>query len=78
MGFLSRMNAATRAALARNLRAAREAMGLTQRALARRSGVAQPDISDIERGDPAINPTLDKLSALAHALGTTVADLLTI
>jgi transcriptional regulator with XRE-family HTH domain len=53
-------------------------MGLTQRALARRSGVAQPDISDIERGDPAINPTLDKLSALAHALGTTVADLLTI
>ncbi len=64
------LDPSARAILARNLRAARHAKGLSQEELARLSGVAQPDISDIERGDPRVNPTLTKLEMLAAALGT--------
>lgn len=65
-----------RAILARNLRAARIAKNLSQEELARSSGVAQPDISDIERGDPGVNPTLERLKKLAGALDTTPGALL--
>ena len=70
------MDETTRATLARKLREARLAKGFSQADLARCSGVAQPDISDIERGDLGINPTLDKLEKLASALDTAPGALL--
>lgn len=70
------LDSSARAILARNLRAARLAKGFSQDELARLSGVARPDISDIERGDPGINPTLDRLEKLAAALGTVPGALL--
>lgn len=70
------LDPSARAILARNLRAARRAKGLSQDDLARVSGVAQPDISDIERGDPGVNPTLDRLEKLASALDTVPGALL--
>jgi DNA-binding XRE family transcriptional regulator len=72
----SALDPSTRAVLARNLRAARRAKGLSQEDLALASGVARPDISDIERGDPGINPTLDRLEKLAAALDTVPGALL--
>lgn len=70
------LDPSARAILARNLRAARRAKGLSQEDLARVSGVAQPDISDIERGDPGVNPTLDRLERLAAVLDTVPGALL--
>lgn len=70
------LDPSARAILARNLRAARHAKGLSQDDLAHASGVARPDISDIERGDPGINPTLDRLEKLAAALDTVPGALL--
>ncbi len=70
------LDPSARAVLARNLRAARRAKRLSQEDLARVSGVAQPDISDIERGDPGVNPTLDRLEKLAAALDTVPGALL--
>jgi XRE family transcriptional regulator, regulator of sulfur utilization len=49
---------------------ARLAAGLTQQELASASGVAQADISRIERGQS--NPTTDTLGALAAPLGVTL------
>ena len=46
---------------------ARRRAGLTQRELARRSGVPQPSISKIERG--VISPTVDTLERLLRACG---------
>jgi ribosome-binding protein aMBF1 (putative translation factor) len=48
----------------------RLAAGLTQRQLASASGVAQADISRIERGQA--NPTTETLQALAGPLGFTL------
>lgn len=70
------LDPSARAILARNLRAARRAKGFSQDSLAEASGVARPDISDIERGDPGVNPTLDRLEKLATALGTVPGALL--
>ena len=49
------------------VRTARRRSGLTQRELARRSGIAQPTISRIERG--LMSPTLDTLGPLIEAAG---------
>jgi transcriptional regulator with XRE-family HTH domain len=46
---------------------ARRRAGLTQRELARRSGVAQPTVSRIEAG--RMSPTFDTLNALVRASG---------
>jgi transcriptional regulator with XRE-family HTH domain len=70
------MNRSDRAALAANLFEARDRRGWSQYELAARSGIHQPDISDIERCDPSINPTMRKLKALAAALQIKVTDLL--
>lgn len=70
------LDPSARAILARNLRAARRAKGFSQDDLAIASGVSRPDISDIERGDPGINPTLDRLEKLASALDTVPGALL--
>lgn len=50
--------------LAKNLRAARERLGLTQEQVSERSGVQAGEVSRIERGkrDPQIS-TLEKLAA---------------
>jgi transcriptional regulator with XRE-family HTH domain len=50
---------------ARILNMARRRAGLTQRELAKRSGVPQPSISKIERG--VISPTVDTLERLLRA-----------
>ena len=48
--------------------------GFSQQELARRSGVKQSIISDIERGKTA-NPRIDTLQKLAAALGCTLDEL---
>jgi transcriptional regulator with XRE-family HTH domain len=53
------------------VKTARRRAGLTQRELARRSGVAQPTVSRIESG--RMSPTFDTLSALAEAAGMQIA-----
>lgn len=60
--------------LAINLLRLRKAHGLTQAELARRAGMRQPRIAEIERGDH--NPHLDTLAKLAWAVGRSTADLL--
>src|SRR5260370_24177604 len=54
-------------ALISSLMAGRRALNLTQAQLAERSGVAQAEISRIERGRKS--PTMDTYSRLAAALG---------
>jgi DNA-binding XRE family transcriptional regulator len=54
-------------ALISSLMAGRRALNLTQAQLAERSGVAQTEISRIERGRKS--PTMDTYSRLAAALG---------
>ncbi|MDT3440351.1 MULTISPECIES: helix-turn-helix transcriptional regulator [unclassified Pseudofrankia] len=51
----------------RQLAAARQARHLTQRQLAKASGIQQSEISRIERGQ--ISPTLETLTRLTAALG---------
>jgi transcriptional regulator with XRE-family HTH domain len=53
------------------VKARREGLGLTLRALAAQSGVSASMISDIERG--AKSPTITTLAVLADALGVPVA-----
>ena len=50
---------------------ARRRAGLSQRELARRSGVAQPTISRVESG--RMSPTFDTLNALVEACGMQIA-----
>ncbi|SRR5712691_748680 len=52
---------------ARMLSMARRRAGLSQRELGRRTGVAQPTISRIERG--LMSPTVDTLEPLIEACG---------
>jgi DNA-binding XRE family transcriptional regulator len=58
----------------RSVKARREELKLTLRALASRSGVSPSMISDIERGEKS--PTIATLSTLATALGTPISALL--
>jgi transcriptional regulator with XRE-family HTH domain len=60
--------------LAEKLLAAREARGMTQRALSDASGITEMVISRLERGATA-NPELATVIKLASALGVSVADL---
>lgn len=54
------------------IRERREALGLSQNELARRSKVSQPVIFSLERGD---QHTTRRIGAIASALGVSVADL---
>jgi transcriptional regulator with XRE-family HTH domain len=56
------------------VKARREELKLTLRALASRSGISSSMISDIERGEKS--PTISTLSTLATALGTPISVLL--
>ena len=58
----------------RNVRAVRQARGMTQEQLAEKSGFAQQYISDLERGRR--NPTVVTLYELALALKSTPIELL--
>jgi ribosome-binding protein aMBF1 (putative translation factor) len=62
--------ARTRFSLGARLLQQRLAAGLTQQQLASAAGIAQADISRIERGQA--NPTAETLSALAAPLGVTL------
>lgn len=55
------------------LRQVREAEGISQQELARRSGVLQQTISKIEKGETT-NPGVETLNALAIAMGRTLGD----
>jgi transcriptional regulator with XRE-family HTH domain len=55
------------AALGDTLRETREHQGVSQRALARRSGIAQPAISRIERG--LESPSFERFARLLSCLG---------
>ena len=56
--------------LAAKLTQIREALGLTQKDLEKRTGIHQSDISKIERG--VANPSLETLNRLADAMGCSV------
>jgi transcriptional regulator with XRE-family HTH domain len=60
--------------LASNVRAAREALGLTQETVAHRAGLALSDVGRIERGQR--DPGVRVLVRLARGLDTTAAELL--
>ena len=60
-------------ALAQRLRALRERRGLSQRAVARAVGVAQPSVSNYERGKREV--TLSTAMGLASALDVTFCQL---
>jgi transcriptional regulator with XRE-family HTH domain len=65
------------AALADNVRQARERLGLTQEALAHAAGISRNHVQLLERGRGAgANPRLRTLYGLAEALGVRVIDLL--
>jgi transcriptional regulator with XRE-family HTH domain len=55
--------------LGRMVRAARESMDLTQAALAARLDISQSEISRLEKGEGVMGPSLDRIVAVAHALG---------
>lgn len=62
------------AAVGHAIRRAREAAGLSMRALARRSEMSQPFLSQVEKG--ATSPSLSSLYRLAHALGVSPSELM--
>ncbi|WP_375250319.1 helix-turn-helix domain-containing protein [Sphingomonas sp.] len=61
--------------LARNIRRARELKGWSQEELARRAGMERAYLSGIERAQA--NPSLLKMTSIAHQLGCDVSTLLT-
>lgn len=61
-------------ALGARLRAAREAAGITLRTLAERTGLSQPFLSRLERGQ--VSASIANLLEIARALGVSVAALL--
>ena len=73
MGGNSRRGDVQRA-LGKNLRQAREREGLTQEAVAERSGVHPTEVSRIESGKR--DPRIATVEALAEAVGVSVSDLL--
>ena len=55
------------------LRKVREATGISQQELARRSGVLQQTISKIEKGE-TLNPGVETLNTLARSMGRELSD----
>src|SRR3954447_8716572 len=65
---------ATASAVGPRIRALREAMGLSLRDLAQRSGVSAPMLSQVERGETS--PTLASAAKIAAGLELTLSQLL--
>ena len=63
-----------RRSFAANLRREREALGLSQRALANLAGLNRSYVGSVERGEK--NISIDCVGALARALGIDPADLM--
>jgi transcriptional regulator with XRE-family HTH domain len=63
-----------REVLSRNLRRARRMKELSQEAVALEAGVTRTYLSSVELG--TVNPSLDKLEALAKAVGVPLHDLI--
>ena len=57
-----------------NIRRLRKSLGLTQVQLAKRSGLSQSGISDIEKS--VNNPSTETIRLIASALGVSVSDLI--
>ena len=68
------VGAAGKALLGSRIRASREAAGMTQAALAKAAGIGRVTLVRIEHGEQS--PRYESLTALARALETPVADLL--
>lgn len=64
---------AAKASFGRNVRRARQAAQLSQETLALRIGADQAYVSRIEAGH--LNPTLESIAEIAHALEMTAVDL---
>jgi transcriptional regulator with XRE-family HTH domain len=71
---LSTIEDKTAMQVGRVVKARRQELGLTLRALAARSGISSSMISDVERG--AKSPTISTLAVLAEALGVPIAAIL--
>jgi len=63
-----------RRSFAANLRREREALGLSQQALANLAGLHRTYVGSVERGER--NISIDSAEALARALGVEAADLM--
>ena len=63
-----------RRSFAANLRREREALGLSQQALANLAGLHRTYVGSVERGER--NISIDSVEALARALGVEAADLM--
>jgi transcriptional regulator with XRE-family HTH domain len=72
------MNNDLKVTLARNLKAARLKMGMSQTDLARTAGTPQPRVAVMESAQDPTLPTLEWLARVATALGVSVSSLLTL
>jgi transcriptional regulator with XRE-family HTH domain len=63
-------------AIGRNIRARREAAGLSQKSLAARADVGRTHLTVLEGGSGSSYPSVSTLAKLAGVLGCKVADLL--
>lgn len=68
------MEHTARTTFACNLRRTREALGLSQEALAARAGVHRTYVGAVERHE--VNISIDNMERLAAALGSNLPDLL--
>lgn len=68
------MSNPARAVFARNLRRHREALSLSQEALAARAGLHRTYVGAVEREE--VNVSIDNMAKLAEAVGVALAELL--
>ena len=71
---MKRKNHSLRKRFAAGLRAAREAQGLTQEALAHEAGLHRTFVGSVERGER--NISIDNMQRLARALGVDAIELM--
>jgi transcriptional regulator with XRE-family HTH domain len=64
-----------RLVFAQNLREARRVLGLSQEELAERSGLHRTYVGSVERAER--NVSIDNMELLAHAVGQTLAEMVT-